>query len=206
MSTRVLGTALLMALLVTVQAPAQGGSKSSIATVDLLKVMLLHPNYKRAIEEAQREAVAQREQLRNRDDLRKAMVQDLDLLRNGSRKALNMVKKIKIHDETVELDYNMIQVEYQYAIVKSLKEVHALVIKGLTVFANKNGYSLVLNRTSQPVGGLTQYDYMGRLSMREVLFASADLDITEDLMKSMEIPIPPKDAPKDKSPNKSPNK
>ena len=154
----------------------------SVAVVDYEKLITEHPRTKEAREAAKREAVAKTEALRNKEALRKSLIESRDMLRPGSKAYLDFQKKIQIHEKTVELDLDMIQVEYQFTVVSALREVQEMVEKEIREVALEKGIQIVLNRSSRPVGGRTSFEFLDRLAMRDTAYAHDALDITKEVM------------------------
>lgn len=154
----------------------------TIGFVDLQKVFTEHPLVKDAMDEARREQIAKLEVLRQKDEKRKSLTQDLDILPKGSRAWLNVAKQIEILEKSIDIESELSVVEYQMRVVGAMKQVYKGVAKAVKQVAEKRGFDIVLNRTARDVGGKTRGEFLDRLSMRDVLYARPELDLTKEVL------------------------
>ena len=72
-------------------------------------------------------------------------------------------------------------------VIQACKDVHAEIDRAVAEVAKKRGVALVINRSARPTKGKTRFEYLDRLSMRDVTYVDSSLDITEDVARALKI-------------------
>ncbi len=141
--------------------------------------------YKKAdaqVKEQEKLLEAERGKIRIAEQKIIAMRDNLDLLTDGSPDQLELKKKIEVAKVDLNIDKELIAMNYQRMLVELLKKVYEDIRREVKAVAQEKGLKLVLLQASGDITGKTRQDVVNNILIRPVFYFDASLDITAEVV------------------------
>ena len=165
-------------------APASGSAPVAFAMgfVDMEKLIREHPATKSKTEGFRREFEVRMEDLRIQVSTMNELRATLGILEPGSPAHLAQLKRIKKLEATLELEKEIIRIEFQLKVVSALQDVYGRCKAVVKQVAEKRGFRAIAMISESKVQGRTRSEVVGDILTRPFIYADESLDITDDVL------------------------
>jgi Skp family chaperone for outer membrane proteins len=112
---------------------------------------------------------------------------ELDLIRKNSKEWFKIQMDIVRKKKELETDEKLSSLEIKRRLLKASEEIYQDIIDQIKEYAEAKGYALILKIESGRIESDSEVQFMLKVNSRGVLFYKEDLDITDEIVRELNI-------------------